>query len=389
MPSPIHHLLQQTGSSGGLGGVLNSAEFIAALRDLGAGVVDTALDRGVVPATFTRSTAAASKLSTGLWKLDVASGSPRSSYIGLTTAVGTYGGYLAEGQRTNLCIQSRDSTNVAWTNTSITAAKTSTGIDGVTNSCSRLTATGANGTSLQAITVASAAKTFSVWIKRVTGTGNIFITLDNDATRTDVTASINSATFTLVQMTQTLANPTVGIKIATSTDAIDVDIAQLEDTASFASTPIPTTTVAVTRNTDLLTYPSSGNVLGTSGSAYAEATAPTASIQTEVISTRSGNLSLIGRSSLAAFIFDGTSTQNVGTWNTTALAKVASSWGGATMSILFNGSVAGVAFDGDMNVAGLAIGNDLGGGRAFFGTIKNVHLWMTKLSDAALQSLTT
>lgn len=234
---------------------IDSLSFLVDFIDNGAGVVNIVPKLGGVAGTFARATAGASKLSTGLWKLDVASGSPRFSYAGMDTTVTTTGGYSREGARTNSCLQARDLTNAAWTKSNLTTAQTSTGIDGVTNSCTRCTASAGNGTALQAVVIASAAKAFGVWIKRVTGTGEIDITLDNGSTWTNITSQINASTFTLVQATQTLANPTVGIRVVTSADAIDVDVAQLEDGAAFSSTPIPTTAAAVTRNADILSYP--------------------------------------------------------------------------------------------------------------------------------------
>lgn len=374
-----------------------TAGFQAKFADLGSGAVDTTtiFSVGSGTPTFTRATAAASKLSTGLWKLDVASGTARSHYLGLDTTVGAYGGYLVEGARTNSCLQSRDITNASWTKVTLTTAKTSTGIDGVGSSCTRCTAAGANSTALQAITLASAAKTFSVWIKRVTGTGQVFITLDNDATRTDVTALINSSTFMLVQMTQTLANPTVGFKIATSGDAIDVDVAQLEDGASFASTPIPTTTVAVTRNADVLTYLSAGNVSDAAGSTYAEIASfgNLFTASAAIVSSFNGGTSSFSQTNSATSIniADGTTTVAL---TVTSLvnrsAKVASSWGVLKMSVSEGGLIStSAAYDGSFSSTSIGIGQHGGGGaNALHGTFKNVRIWQRQLPDTTLQVLT-
>lgn len=379
-----------------------TSSFQAKFGDLGAGAVDTTtiFSVGSGTPTFTRATAAASKLSTGLWKLDVASGTARSSYLGLDTTVGAYGGYLAEGARTNSCLQARDITNASWTKTTMTTAKTSTGIDGVGSSCTRCTASAANGTALQAITLASAAKVFSVWIKRVTGTGQVFITLDNDATRTDVTALINSSTFTLVQMTQTLANPTVGFKIATNADAIDVDVAQLEDGVSFASTPIPTTTVAVTRNSDVLTYPASVSVLPVSLSCQfgkvsdLGSVAVTAGLLEINDGTANNRVSLVldpSGNRLRHLVFQGGAAV-VSTINPSPLAY------GKTACAAQTGNTAGCLNAGTVatDATALALGTMTqiaiglaGGGNQGFSTISNVRLWSRRLPDSVLPALTT
>lgn len=366
--------------------------FVLPLADLGAGAVNTAPLVGG-SATFTRATTAWTKLSTGLWA-SIASGTARSAYLGMTTAVGAYGGYLSEGARTNSCLQSRDLTNASWTKTTLTTAKTSTGIDGVTNSCTRCTASAGNGQATQAIVLASAAKTFSVWIKRVTGTGIVQISLDNFATNTDVTALINSSTFTLVQMAQTLANPTVGIRLVTNTDAIDVDVAQLEDGVIIASTPIPTTTIAVTRNADLLTYTLSGNFDGTAGSVYAEMTTAQRNAQAYVFGSNSNKGMLSGGQATDHWsLFDGT-TQDGNSSNfsypVTSVTKVSASWGGSSKNTFISG-VAGVTpgvFDGDMSfVTSFSVGGV--SNAEINGTIKNFRLWIRKLSDAALIAQTS
>jgi hypothetical protein len=242
----------------------DTAAFILPLLDLGNGAVDTSLVRGTGPATFTRATAAACRLATGLWKLDVASGVARSHYL----ADLSYGGYLAEPAATQLITPSaavRDMTNAAWVKTSMTAAKTSIGIDGAANACSRLTATGANGTALFTLTAAASSRTYSFFVKRVTGAGAIQITQDNGATWTTLTVTSG---FTLVQLNASVLNAVFGIRIITSGDAIDVDCNQFE-AGAFATTPIP---AAGTRNADALTYPFSGNALATAGLLYAEVT---------------------------------------------------------------------------------------------------------------------
>jgi hypothetical protein len=157
-------------------------------------------------------------------------------------------GVLIEPTRTNVVLHNRDLTNAAWTPTNITAAKDQVGIDGVANAASSLTATAGNGTILQAITLASSARFQSAFVKRITGTGTIEMTMDNGATWTAIT--VTSSYQQLNIPTQTLANPTVGFRIVTSGDAIAVDFVQNENGVDQTS-PIPVTTVAVQRDADV------------------------------------------------------------------------------------------------------------------------------------------
>lgn len=172
-----------------------------------------------------------------------ATNTPRIEY----DASGNCLGLLMEASRTNLGLHSDDHTNVAWVKTNITAAKTSTGPDGVTNSATRLTATAANGTSLQTVTSASATRDYSVWMRRITGTGNIDMTLDNGVGWSTKTLTSSWSRFDITQAAVT--NPVFGLRIVTSGDAVDVYGNQMES-AAFASSLIPTTTVAVARTAD-------------------------------------------------------------------------------------------------------------------------------------------
>ncbi len=159
-------------------------------------------------------------------------------------------GILVEEARIELCFHNRDFTNVVWVKSTMTAAKDQVGEDGITNSASSLLATGANATALQTFTIVSAVKVAHFSLKRITGSGDIQITIDNGVTWT--TQTINSSTWTRVNVSQTLANPVIGIRLVTDTDKIAVDFAGLNDGASFPTSQIETTTASVTRNADVV-----------------------------------------------------------------------------------------------------------------------------------------
>lgn len=372
--------------------------FSAPLTDAGAGVVSLVLQRGTGSATFTRATIAWAKLSTGLWK-EVASGVPRFHYHGANTISNADGGYLAEGARTNRCLWNRDLTNAAWVKTTATAAKTQAGIDGVTNSASSLTATAGNATALQTIVSASAGRIYSAFVKRLTGTGAIEMTMDNGGTWTAITSLINSATYSQVNVpTATTTNPIVGFRIVTNGDAIAVDMAQ-EETGSFASTPIPTTTVAVTRNSDDLVYPYAGNGNAAVGTAYAEIKINKnfAIVGTSTALTFGGATDAMlgindGDGADSTAIRDATNVVVKGSLSlvTTGSRKRASSWGGSVMAVTGDGAAPATgAFDGALGSAVVSIGAPNGASsNNWFGTIKNVHIWTTQLTDAQLQSIT-
>jgi len=216
-----------------------------------------------------------------IWGAQLNRGTVPTTYMATTTAAryavpmeydsGWYA--LVEPAATGLALWNRDLTNAAWVKTGgggTTAAKDQVGIDGVANSASSLTADGADGTALQAITSVSAARAFAPFVKRITGTGTISITLDGGLTYTDITASINSSTFTRVTGLQTLADPTIGFKITTSGDKIAVDVAGIEN-GTVATSPIPVPGAAiVTRAADLLNAATSTFPLGAAYSIWAQ-----------------------------------------------------------------------------------------------------------------------
>lgn len=152
---------------------------------------------------------------------------------------------------TNLALWSRDLSNAAWVKTNATAAKTQIGVDGASNSASLVTATAGNGTVLQSITSASATRAFSAFVKRVSGTGVVNMTMDNGSTWTAISVTNRYQRFTIP--TQLLTNPTCGFRLVTNGDAIAVDYTQLETTAIGAMTsPILTTSASASRATDNL-----------------------------------------------------------------------------------------------------------------------------------------
>lgn len=364
------------------------------LADAGSGVVTTTLALGTGSATFTRATTAAARLSTGLWNLGVASGSPRSHY----DPAGVYLGYLAEQAATQLILDPRDMTTANWTlGATLTRAKTANGMDGSANAATTLTggAVQATNTILQTVTAAASTRTYSCHIKRRTGTGVVEITQDGGSTWADITAQIGASVFQLCQVSQSQLNAQMGLRIATNGDQIDVDCNQFE-AGQTATTPIPS---GGTRNNDVLTYPIAGNFSNTKGSAFAQVWLDHAS-STPVTSGAFANVfgdSGGSGSELVFFtnagrpaMYDGTTTPSIVTTVAAATsAKLASSWSVATtQSIYINGGskVTG-AFDGSMSVVTFGVGNNNGVGGYLNGCVQNIKIWNGVLSDAAIALL--
>lgn len=316
-------------------------------------------------------------------------------------------GILLETAATNLALWSRDLTQSGtWVATTMTTALTSTGADGAANSATRLTAAAPLATILQTPGLASAARTYSVYIRRVTGTGTIKLTVDGTTFSSDLSGSLNSSTYTRVTDTQTVI-PIIGIQIGTSGDAIDVDFNQLETgvVANGAPTsPILTTTVTVTRPVDTLTWP-----------------VPFTAWSTTVGSVIANSVSIVGAANLSSLSFsDGTNNnriQNqVGGTGTTgvltvtdggvaqaataatggsntayALNKTGTAWTANDFVSIINGGTAATDNSGTipvgLNIA--RVGMTGGGTVNVAGCVASLAYWGSRISNADLATLTT
>lgn len=207
---------------------------------------------GALPgtSTFTRSDNKWYRNGSGVW---VSAGVNIQRFHNLTVGGGEQG-LLFEPPVTKLAIQRRDFTNAAWVKTNITAAKDETGIDGVANSCSTLTATAANGTALQVVTSASSNHVMQAFVSRKTGTGTIEITINGGTQWEDITSSLTSNIdneFSKVAFA--ITDPEIGFRIVTSGDEIVVDCCDVE-TGLRATTPfVQDNTGSETRSSDDLT----------------------------------------------------------------------------------------------------------------------------------------
>lgn len=181
-------------------------------------------------------------------------------------------GLLVEMARTNVALWSNDLTNAAWAKTTATAALDQTGPDGVVNSASSITATAPAATALQSIVLASSARYQTAYVKRLTGSGAVSMTMDGGTTFTPVTVT---GSWTRVSTpTQTLANPVVGFRLAESGDAIAVWGIQNEN-GTFATSPIVTTAAPVARAAALINRTLTGaEFAANSGSIFATVAAP-------------------------------------------------------------------------------------------------------------------
>lgn len=181
--------------------------------------------------------------------------------VGTCDRIGNRLGIGLWGQSTIQNLWSRDLTNAVWVKSGVSVSLNQTGIDGSVNSASLVTATAPNGTVLQTLAGAGAVnRTLSADVKRISGTGPIYMTQDGGLHFYDITTLINSSDYTRVPAQGynfSAQSPSLGFKLVSSGDAIAVDYVQLEfdpNLTYVAPTPrVLTTSAQAVRSTELLT----------------------------------------------------------------------------------------------------------------------------------------
>ena len=163
---------------------------------------------------------------------------PRVTFSRPTTAT-YYDNHTSTLAEQNLLLQSNTFTNAAWVATNGTVASGVTDPAGGTTAFS-FTATAANATLYQTLTLTATPYTNSFWIQRVTGTGTINLTLDG-TTLNPVTITGSWAKYQSTA-TPTAGSHTIGIQVTTSGDVINIFGSQLENRSSATATNITTTT---------------------------------------------------------------------------------------------------------------------------------------------------
>ncbi|MBT8448838.1 MAG: hypothetical protein KJO69_04065 [Gammaproteobacteria bacterium] len=161
-------------------------------------------------------------------------------------------GLLIEGDSTNLLTYSNDFSQADWTTLSTNISKVTgkTSPDGTANA-TEVTATATDALLRHNNTVITNGSdhTISVWVRRVTGTGDISI-INTELVATVINVTSEWKRFE-VSATAGDTTGTCYLRIATSGDVLEVFGWQLEE-LPFASSYIPTTTTEVTRSADVL-----------------------------------------------------------------------------------------------------------------------------------------
>ena len=165
---------------------------------------------------------------------------PRITFTRASTAA-YYDGVTTAKAEENLLLRSQDY-SATWTVTNLTPVTGKTAPD-TTSTATEFTATAANAVLTQGFTAIAGSYTFSVFLRRVTGSGDIQIAADNGTWTTKVI----TGTWARYDVTQTVAagSKTAGVRVVTDTDAIEIWGAQLEQRDAVTSYT-PTTTQPIT-----------------------------------------------------------------------------------------------------------------------------------------------
>lgn len=170
----------------------------------------------------------------------------------------------------NLLTNSESFEASAWSKTTTTVTSNAVASPDGATTADTLTATGANSTTLQTFTALTQPYTFSVWIKRKTGTGNVDITVDGT---TYVTQAITTSWVRYsTTLTPAAGSKTAGIRIATNTDAVEVYGAQLEigSTATTYNSTTPKNLLGFTEEFDNAAWTKSNSFVQTNLLSYSQ-----------------------------------------------------------------------------------------------------------------------
>jgi hypothetical protein len=209
-----------------------------------------------LPFNFTRSTGGTRVNKDGLIEV-VTNNKPRIDYLNDSN-----GALLLEPQRTNLALSSEEINNTGFwqlTNSGTITANSTISPDGYQNADTLNAGAAFSQVQGTILGTSGVVYTVSIWVKRITGTGNVFLrAVENANTLIAVTSDWQRFTATVTSTTTTIR---IGINLATSGDAVAVWGGQIE-AGSYATSYIPTQGAISTKVADVCSQTPQVGVIG-------------------------------------------------------------------------------------------------------------------------------
>jgi len=351
-----------------------------------------------LPFDFSRASSATIVNQSGLIET-VGSGTPRIDFLG-----NTKGALLLEPQRTNSLPYSQDFSNSGWntsTTRSVDFVPTST-IDpqGQTNAYKVTSTASDNQVAFLSPIASGQAYTNSIYVKRVSGSGNVLLRDVNNSATSFTLNDIDGWKRISVTTTSTSGNGRLYINLFTIGDSIEIWGAQTEQ-GSYPTSYIPTSGSAVTRVKDDCNQTTPDGVIGqTEGTLYLNISALSDDATNRRVTLSDGtatnrmyvsyknytNQIRVEVISAGSSVFDSTYSSS----DITANSKIALAYKSNDFAFYVDGTQVSTDTSGAVPTSLTAFKfEDGSGGNTFFGNVKQAQLYNTRLSNAELASLTT
>lgn len=174
---------------------------------------------------------------------------------------------LIEGARTNYLLQSRQQTNAAWIAGTATEVENAVNGPDATLLAESIVATSGQISNRQTPTVAAGRVCVSVWARAIAGTVNHQMLFLESGGLLSASVGVRSTTWSRAEVNVASTGTTAGLipvdardwsavgGQAATAQSLYADLPQVE-IGTFPSSPIRTTTAAVTRAVDVLSFPS-------------------------------------------------------------------------------------------------------------------------------------
>ncbi len=311
-------------------------------------------------------------------------------------------GALIEGQRTFDELLRTDTSQDQLANWTSTGIIDSFDVDADSYGGNRwtLAADGSDRVFVQTITIAAATRSLAFYVRRsdggvVDGTFCLIYREGSDRTTTYTHIGGNVYKVQEANFTGSAGAAATGLKVKANKTVQLVAPMGLEDGA-FSSSAIPTVAAAVTRNADVLTFPTAGNIDGTVGSVVFGVDFNYVGDSNYTITDNTQLRLLIYGESEDVRYYDGTQNpifQGGAVFSIDTSYKLGQVWSGVLSSGYLDGATLSgspAIFDGDFNFgASMRIGARNNGAGNVDGHIKGLEIYGVELSSAQMIAKTS